>query len=207
VSDVPIGFADKVEAIHRALAAANVPHAFGGALALAYCIQNPRATGDIDVNVFVAPDHSDHVFAALPGGVRVTAEDREHTLRDGQVRLRWDATPIDFFFGYHPFHDLVARRVHVVPFGETPMPFLECTDLTVFKTIFGRPRDWVDIDAMVAAGTVDAAEALHWIGELFGVDDGRYQRLAAAFGAQPEEESEAESLHRAFGRPGDDADS
>ena len=45
---------DKVLAIHKALSKAKIAHAFGGALALAYYAE-PRATIDIDVNVFVAP--------------------------------------------------------------------------------------------------------------------------------------------------------
>ncbi len=44
--------AERVAAIDDALA--GVPHAFGGALALAYYAE-PRATIDIDVNVFVPP--------------------------------------------------------------------------------------------------------------------------------------------------------
>jgi hypothetical protein len=46
VSSLP----EKVVAIDRALD--DVPHAFGGALALAYYAE-PRATVDIDLNVFV----------------------------------------------------------------------------------------------------------------------------------------------------------
>ena len=36
-----------------ALDDARIPHAFGGALALAWCTQRARGTIDIDVNVFV----------------------------------------------------------------------------------------------------------------------------------------------------------
>lgn len=197
-------FAEKVDALHEALERANIPHAFGGALALGYCVHNPRATGDIDINVFVAPEQSEDVFAALPGDIPITAKNREQTLRDGQVRLRWGTVPVDLFFGYHLFHELARQRVRLVPFGETPMPFLDCTDLTVFKVVFGRPRDWVDIDTMVTAGTIDAAEALRWTADLFGADSDRYQRLAMAFAEARPEESEADSLRRAFGRPNPD---
>jgi transcriptional regulator with XRE-family HTH domain len=33
------------------------------------------------------------------------------------------------------------------------LPFLSAEDLTVFKISFGRTKDWVDIEAMVTAGT------------------------------------------------------
>ena len=45
-------FDEKIVAIEAALAAANIPHAFGGANALAY-YGTPRATADIDLNVVI----------------------------------------------------------------------------------------------------------------------------------------------------------
>ena len=73
---------DKVEAIHRALSQAKIPHAFGGALALAYYTE-PRATIDIDINVFVTPSEGGAVQAALaPLGVRITELPTSYTLRD-----------------------------------------------------------------------------------------------------------------------------
>ena len=44
---------EKVVAIHERLARAKTAHAFGDALALAYYAE-PRATGDIDLNVFAS---------------------------------------------------------------------------------------------------------------------------------------------------------
>ena len=53
-SAVP-GIVEQILAIHGALGDARLPHAFGGALALAWCTQRARGTIDIDVNVFVDP--------------------------------------------------------------------------------------------------------------------------------------------------------
>ncbi len=39
-----IGLIEKVGAIHSALTEADLPHAFGGALALAWCVGDPKAT-------------------------------------------------------------------------------------------------------------------------------------------------------------------
>ena len=44
---------DKILALHAALDDAEIPHAFGGALALAWCTERARGTIDIDLNVFV----------------------------------------------------------------------------------------------------------------------------------------------------------
>jgi hypothetical protein len=41
--------------LHKSLARKNIPHAFGGALALAWCTQQARGTIDIDINIFISP--------------------------------------------------------------------------------------------------------------------------------------------------------
>ena len=46
----------KIIAIHYTLAQAGIPHAFGGALSLAWCTPMARGTVDIDLNLFVAVD-------------------------------------------------------------------------------------------------------------------------------------------------------
>jgi len=53
-------------AIHDALESGAIPHAFGGAIALAYCTEEPRGTRDLDVNVFVPPSDAAQVLGLLP---------------------------------------------------------------------------------------------------------------------------------------------
>jgi hypothetical protein len=172
-----IGVADRMLAVHDALRTAGLPHAIGGAIALGYCTLEARGTQDVDINVFVTPSRAREVFAALPDGVRVTARDLEVAERDGQVRLLWDATPIDVFFSVLPFHDEVERNIRQVSFGDSTIPVLDCTGLAVFKAMFARPRDWVDIEAMVEARSLDVDEAMRWVREMLG-DDQRVERLA-----------------------------
>jgi hypothetical protein len=67
-----------------------------------------------------------------------------------------------------------------VPFGDETISILAAEHLTVCKAIFDRPKDWVDIDAMLAAGSeIDAAEVLRWVARLAGDEDARYNRIAA----------------------------
>jgi hypothetical protein len=172
-----IGVADRMLAVHDALRAAGLPHAIGGAIALGYCTLEARGTQDVDINVFVSPSRTREVLAALPDGVRVTARDLEVSERDGQVRLLWDATPIDVFFSVLPFHDEVERNIRHVSFGDRTIPIVDCTALAVFKAMFARPRDWVDIEAMVEARSLDVDEAMRWVREIAG-DDSRVERLA-----------------------------
>ena len=170
---------ERILAIDRALSA--VPHAFGGALALAYYAE-PRATIDIDLNVFVPADRYAEVAAPLRTlGVAVDEPTAvAAAAADGQARVMWDRTPIDLFFSYDRFHEAAAAACRTVPFADSSIPVLAAEHLLVCKVIFNRPRDWVDIDAVLGAGEVfDAAEVLRWVGRIAGDDDPRYTRIAS----------------------------
>lgn len=169
--------AEQILAIDAALDAKSLPHAFGGALALAFHVEEPRATRDIDVNVFVVPARADEVFAALPAEIRASPADLELAERDGQVRLLWDDTPVDLFLSTHAFHDAAWRDLERVPFDGTSIPILGATELVVFKAFFDRTKDWADIETMLAAGSPDAHAALGWLVDLLGADDARVSRL------------------------------
>jgi hypothetical protein len=171
--------AQRIEAVDAALSA--VPHAFGGALALAYYAE-PRSTIDIDVNVFIPPSRFSEVAGPL---VRLgaAADDpavAEIVRRDGQVRVMWEDTPIDLFFSYDAFHESAGRALRRVPFGATTIPILDANHLVVCKVVFDRTKDWVDLEAVLAAGSaLDTAEILRWVGRIAGDDDPRYDRVAA----------------------------
>src|SRR5438045_7195372 len=118
------GVPEKMLTIHEHLRHAEIDHAFGGALALAWCTQQARGTIDLDVNLFVGPERTDDTIAALPRGVVATADDRALLVRDGQARLWWGTTPVDIFFNTTDFHGEVATRVRWEPFGGAVLPFL-----------------------------------------------------------------------------------
>lgn len=177
------GIAAKVVALESCLSRAGIPHAFGGALALAYCTATPRGTADIDLNVFVHPDAVDSVLEALPGGIRFDDDDRTRIARDGQVRLWWDATPVDLFFACHEFHWEVATRIQSVPFEDTEIPVISCSDLAVFKAMFARTRDWADIEAEVAFDTIAEDLVRGWIRELAGPGSSNERKFDAALKA------------------------
>jgi hypothetical protein len=168
---------DHLLAIHDALAEANLPHAFGGAIALGYCTLEPRATRDIDLNVFVGPTRVGEVLAALPKGVMITASSVEQGERDGQLRLWWDNTPIDIFLSVLSFHDEVARSARHVPFMGRTIPVIDGTALAVFKALRDRTQHWADIEAMVDAGAIDIQQTAARIRELDGDDSPRASRL------------------------------
>ena len=169
---------DQLIAIHDALDAARIPHAIGGAIALGYCTLEPRGTRDVDINVFTGPERAREVFAALPEGVEFSGVSLEHAERDGQVRLWWGLTPVDLFMSVLPFHDHVSGHVRAVPFEGRTIPVLSCTGLTVFKAMFDRPRDRVDIEAMIEARAIDLDEAIQWVVDMAGADSINARRLA-----------------------------
>ena len=176
---------EKLFAIHEALKARSLPHAFGGAIALAYCVQDPRGTRDLDVNVFVDAEKAAEVLSALPEGVRVEEGDVEKVLRDGQTRLFWDGVPVDVFLNSLPLHEEVANKVLWVDLQGKQIPVLDCASLVIFKSFFSRTRDWGDIEEVALASPEDVDAALKAVSDLVGEDDPSYKRLAEIAAANP----------------------
>jgi len=170
---------EKLLAIHDALRERSLPHAFGGAIALAYCVEEPRGTRDLDLNVFCDAAEAAKVLAALPDGVRVTDKDVAAVKRDGQARLFWDGVPVDVFLDNIPLHREVAAAIVWVPLADRTIPVLDCASLVVFKSLFDRTKDWADIEAVAVAAPEDVVAAAATIAGLVGTDDPVHERLAA----------------------------
>jgi hypothetical protein len=168
---------EKVIAIHQQLDAVRVPHAIGGALALAYYAE-PRATIDVDINVFVPTERWPEVRDALePLGIDVGV-DESALSRDGEVRLWWDRNPVDLFFSYDEFHDEMRRGARRVPFGEETLPILSPEHLAICKAIFDRSKDWLDIEQiLVATHPLDLPEVESWLQRMVGKADPRIGKL------------------------------
>lgn len=168
---------EKIVAINDRLGQEKIPHAFGGALALAYYAE-PRATIDIDVNVFLAPTDYPTVERTLSTlGVSETA-DPKIVIRDGQCRLRWGHTPIDLFFAYDDLHEAMRGKIRKEPFGETTIPVLAPEHLMVCKAVFNRPKDWLDIEQMlVCVEELDSDEVRMWLERIVGAGDPRRERF------------------------------
>jgi hypothetical protein len=172
-----LGLAEKIERIHAAFTKARIPHAFGGALALAYYAV-PRTTIDIDVNVFVETDRFDSVATVLRklGVEKIPASGSVE--KAGQARAWWGSNHIDLFFSYDPVHEAMRKAVRTVSFGETTIPILAPEHLLVAKAVFNRPKDWLDIEQMlVAVDELDREEIERWLTHLMGPNDPRHRRF------------------------------
>lgn len=172
-----LSLAQRITALSDALDESQLVYAFGGAIALAFCVGEPRTTRDIDVNVFVSPSDAQAVLDALPNTVARTKTDLERLLRDGQQRLDWQGTPLDIFLNVHDFHRDQANRIRRVPFADGTIPVLAPEALAVFKAMFNRPKDWIDIGEMLRFPGTDWAAVTTALVNLVGEDDPRSERL------------------------------
>ena len=77
-------------------------------------------------------------------------------------------------------HAEAARNRRTVPFADTRIPVLGPTELAVFKAMFDRTRDWADIEAMVAARSVDLEAVREELSGMLAADDRRFARLEEA---------------------------
>jgi hypothetical protein len=171
---------EKILALEHAFLESGIPHALGGAHALAYYAP-PRATLDIDLNVFVSAVRAPKVLRVLAGlGVDTTTPGLiERIERDGQVRLLWDGTPVDVFFAYDALHESSMQRRRTMEFGSDRIHVLSAEDLMVYKAIFNREKDWRDIAAMIYATyeRLDFDYVLSWIERICPADGEQVTRL------------------------------
>lgn len=172
--------------VHRHLLAAGIDNAIGGALALGYHVDDPRGTQDIDVNISLPAERARQALSALPDSVPWDDDTLAAIVRDDQVRIMWPVEgdlpiPLDLFFAVHDLHELVGARSVEVPMHGADVKVLSATDLTIFKALYNRSKDWPDIEAMLAAhdSTVDLVEAVRWVSDIVGATDPRTTRLLA----------------------------
>ncbi|NQU36135.1 MAG: hypothetical protein HQ526_00890 [Actinobacteria bacterium] len=168
---------DQLLAIHAGLHNTAIPHAFGGAIALGYCTQEPRGTQDLDLNILLPSTGADKALAALPRSVEITERNRTQIANEGQTRCWWATTPIDLFFNTTDFHSTLLSEVRQVRFLGEDIPVLGCTQLAVFKVFFDRTKDWADLETMHAAQTVDLYRLRAVVSDALGADDPRLRRL------------------------------
>ena len=172
--------ADLARRIADELEKDGVLYAIGGALAYAYW-GAPRGTLDVDLDIFGPPDVLDRALISLRrAGVRVEEADARASVAErGDFRGISGDIRVDVFVAFNPFHESVcARRARVTLF-ERPIWVLSAEDLTIFKILFDRPKDWVDIERMIALQSerFDFLYLRQWLSLWLEPGDDRYVRL------------------------------
>lgn len=167
----------RIVGVHTMLSGASVPHAFGGALALAFYTGEPRGTRDIHVNIFLPVSALDIVRSALAKRIVFTDAQVADAVANDQVRVFWEDTPIDVFFNVTEFHDDVMLGVEHHKFAKLVIPILGADALTVFKAMYNRTKDWADIEAMLEVDSINKSRVIGWLVRLLGVDDPRTRKF------------------------------
>ncbi len=181
------GAADAARQLADALEAAGLPYAIGGALALAIA-GVPRGTADVDVNVFVGLDRLPAVLDVLRR-LGLHADDVEATTkatRDGMFVARWDGMRVDVFLPSIPFaHEAHQTRVRISDAQGWSGWFLSAEAIAVFKLLFFRGKDRVDLERLLAVrDDLDRDYIRRWIVDMMGPDDERvvaWDALVARF--------------------------
>ncbi len=155
-----------------------IPYALGGALAYGqYGI--PRATNDVDVNVFVGPDRLDDVFAALKslGVVVDPSAARADAGREGLMIFRMGLLRIDVFTPSIDFSWEASRTKLRHDIDGSSVWFLSAEALCVFKLLFFRGKDVVDLERLIAVqgSAIDANYIRTRIIDMLGHDDPRVE--------------------------------
>jgi hypothetical protein len=175
----PATAAEVARSIADVLEKHDLPYAIGGAIALGFYAP-PRATIDVDVNVFVSPTEGlDTLLAALEEGVFVPAEPLDRLARrareEGQFRGTVRGLRVDVFVPAIPFYArLRDRRREVILFGRS-MWILSAEDLAVLKLMFFRRKDLADVEAIMRdqGSSFDRAYVRDSIADLVGSTDER----------------------------------
>ncbi len=178
-----------VSALARRLAdafeGAGLPYAIGGAIAYGHW-GIPRGTADVDLTVFLdEPEWPKALDLLQREGV--TADRRaalEELSARGSCRLADPDFPVDLFVPSIPFYESVQRRVVSRPLLGRPARFLTAEDLAVFKLLFFRPKDLVDVRYMLAVQrtSFDRGYVRRWLADMVGESDervGRWDALCA----------------------------
>jgi hypothetical protein len=165
--------------IAQALEGAGVPYAIGGAIAYAYHA-NPRATNDIDLNLFVPMGACRDALSVLATVIdldidRAVAE----AAQGGDARGSFEGVRVDVFLDSIDLHQRARERRVKVELSGVPVWILSAEDLAVLKLLFDRPKDHVDIERLLAVQgeRFDVAYARDQLVRAMGEDDHRVEAL------------------------------
>ena len=172
----------------RLLRSHGISYAIGGALAFGVWAE-PRATLDVDVNVFVDDADMERLAHCLrAAGIEAEVNSlRQQSEAAGLIVVRWRGLRIDLFTPSIPFSREAERTRVSIERGGEEFWFLSREAIAVFKLLFFRPKDLADLARLVAdAGSaLDASYVRERIVEMMGDDDervARWDRIVGSMG-------------------------
>lgn len=182
----PLGsLVDVVLELVAELERSDLPYALGGAIAYG-AWGEPRATRDVDLNLWVDRERLEHAFEVLASaGVRL---DRARAAEEAEVRGMFvghhGEYRVDVFVPSVPFYQEALHRRVRVPFADRDVWVLSPESLAVFKLLFFRPKDLVDLRRLlqIQGARFDSAFVRRSVVEMLGEGDERvreWDRLVA----------------------------
>lgn len=168
-------------AVHfaKALSAAQVPYAIGGAIAYGF-FGVARGTYDVDINLFVEAERAAvGLDALIAAGLEI---DRSAALDSavarGDARGHYGSLPVDLFFNSIPAHERAAARVVTVTLHGVSIRILSAEDTVIFKMLFFRGKDLVDVERLLglAGPALDRDSVRAALLETVGADDYRTKK-------------------------------
>lgn len=163
----------------RTFEAHAISYALGGALAFGIW-GIPRATLDVDINVFVEDDELSRVADALSSlGITADVDQlRGESATKGLAVVRFAGYRVDLFTPSIPFSREAERTRRQVEIEGQGVYFLSAEALAVFKLLFFRPKDIVDLERLleVQGEQLDAAYVRRELVGMMGEDDDRVRR-------------------------------
>src|SRR5262245_32617361 len=149
-AEKPIDPAEAAVRIARELESRKVDYAIGGAVALGYWAR-PRGTVDVDLTLFFPQQQASEAVRVLQQigcdiiAARAIASLREH----GFCRATFVSRRVDVFIQSNSFYEQAKARRRRVYLEDQQVMILDAESLAVFKLMFFRPQDFVDIRNML----------------------------------------------------------
>lgn len=165
---------------------AGMDYALGGAAAYSAWAE-PRATRDIDLNLWVTPDQLDAAFDVLAGaGVRIERDTARKDIEErGMFLGRHGEYRVDVFLPSVPFYEEAARRRKRVRLAQRETWVLAPEVLAVFKMLFFRPKDIVDVQRLleIQGERMDSGFVRRSLVAMLGENDERIKSWDAIVGS------------------------
>lgn len=177
--------ADIARRVADVLERRDLPYAIGGAIALGFYAA-PRATIDVDVNIFVPPkERLNEILDAL-AEIGFSPQDdltvlERNAISEGQFRGTVEGLRVDVFVPAIPYYAELITRRHEVPLLNRPIWILGAADLVVLKMMFFRRKDLADVESILRnlGPDLDREFVRGKLTELVGSEDERITALAS----------------------------
>jgi hypothetical protein len=156
-----------------------IAYGIGGALALG-ALGAPRATKDVDITIFLPEAELPRAFDALERAGLMF--DRSAATRDvariGLFKARSGKMIVDIFLSAHPQYDAMKARRLSIEISGRRLWFISAEDLCLHKLIYGRPKDVIDLERLIAVRPyMDLAYVRSWMTRMIPIGDHRFAVL------------------------------